>query len=184
MLDLLPLAIPDVRLVRAHSFVDVRGHFTETYNYQRFLSAGIDCTFVQDNQSFSAQPITVRGLHFQSPPHAQAKLVRVLSGAIVDIAVDVRTGSPTFGKWVKAKLDAKDGWQIFVPAGFLHGFVTLEPDTHVAYKVDAHYNADAEGAVIWNDETLAIDWGVDPDSVVLSEKDAAAQRFVDFNSPF
>ena len=184
MLDITPLDIPSVKLIRPKRLEDSRGFFAETYNRQRFVDAGIDCEFVQDNQSYSSKSGTVRGLHYQEPPHAQAKLVRVLSGSAVDVAVDVRIGSPTYGQYVSAELSAATGLQIFVPAGFLHGFVTLEPDTHVAYKVDAHYNADAEGAVIWNDETLAIDWGVDPDSVVLSEKDAAAQRFVDFNSPF
>ena len=183
-LEVVPLRIPDLKLIMPARFGDDRGFFSETYNRQRFVEAGIDCEFVQDNQSYSAAPYTLRGLHFQAPPYAQAKLVRVLRGAVLDVAVDVRVGSPTYGQWVKAKLDAEEGWQIFVPAGFLHGFLTLEPNTEVAYKVDAHYNAQAEGAVIWNDETLAIDWGVDPDSVVLSEKDAAAQRFVDFNSPF
>ena len=178
------LAIPDVRLVTPQRFGDDRGFFSETYNAQRFKAAGIDADFVQDNHSLSARKGTVRGLHFQAPPFAQAKLVRVLRGSILDVAVDVRKGSPTYGKWVSAELSAENGVQIYVPHGFLHGFATLEPDTEIAYKVDNYYSKACDGAVLWNDAALGIDWGIPAGEAVLSEKDAAAQGFAAFESPF
>jgi dTDP-4-dehydrorhamnose 3,5-epimerase len=178
------LAIPDVKLVTPARFGDDRGFFSETYNAVQFKAAGIEADFVQDNHSLSAQTGTVRGLHFQSPPFAQSKLVRVLRGAILDVAVDARSGSPTYGKWVKAVLSAENGKQIYVPHGFLHGFVTLEPDTEVFYKVDAYYSRESEGSVHWNDETLAIDWAVDPADVTLSDNDASAPGFKAFETPF
>ncbi len=178
------LAISDVKLVTPDRFGDDRGFFSETYNAERFKVAGIDADFIQDNHSLSAQRGTVRGLHFQAPPFAQAKLVRVLRGSIIDVAVDVRKGSPTYGKWVSAELSAQNGVQIFVPRGFLHGFATLEPDTEIAYKVDNYYSKECDGAVLWCDETLGIDWGIPAEEGVLSEKDAKAQRFADFDSPF
>lgn len=184
MLEVTSLEISDVKLLTPARFRDARGFFSETYNAERFRAAGVVSEFMQDNHSYSAPVGTVRGLHYQSPPFAQAKLVRVLRGAIIDVAVDVRKGSPSYGKWVKAELSAENGVQIFVPRGFLHGFVTLQPDTEVQYKVDAPYSKDHDGAVRWNDPDLAIDWGVDPTKCTLSEKDAAAQSFADFVSPF
>ena len=178
------LAIADVKLVTPARFGDDRGFFSETYNAERFKAAGIDADFVQDNHSLSARKGTVRGLHFQAPPFAQAKLVRVLRGAIVDVAVDVRKGSPTFGTWVSAGLSAENGVQIYIPRGFLHGFATLEPDTEIAYKVDNYYSKECDGAVLWSDQTLGIDWGVPVAEAVLSEKDAKAQSFADFETPF
>ncbi len=178
------LDIPDVKLVTPARFGDDRGFFSETYNAERFRAAGIEAGFVQDNHSLSREQGTVRGLHYQAPPHAQAKLVRVLRGAIVDVAVDVRTGSPTYGRWVKAGLSAENGMQIFVPRGFLHGFATLVPDTEIAYKVDAYYSKECDGAVLWNDPDLAIDWGIDADTAKLSPKDLAASAFAAFSSPF
>ena len=178
------LAIPDVKLVTPPRFGDDRGFFSETYNAERFKAAGIDADFIQDNHSLSAQSGTVRGLHFQAPPFAQAKLVRVLRGAILDVAVDARKSSPTYGQWVSAELSAENGVQIYVPRGFLHGFATLEPDTEIAYKVDNYYSKECDGAVLWCDETLGIDWGVAKADAMLSEKDANAQAFADFNSPF
>lgn len=178
------LAIPDVKLVTPKRHGDDRGYFSETYNERLFAEAGIKARFVQDNHSYSKLKGTVRGLHFQSPPHAQAKLVRVLRGAILDVAVDARKGSPAFGKWVSARLDAKDGAQLFVPAGFLHGFATLEPDTEVAYKVDDFYARDCDGSVKWDDPDLAIAWGLDAGEAVLSGKDAAAQSWKAFRTPF
>ena len=183
MLDVQSLDIPEVKLLTPRRFGDDRGYFCETYNAKRFEDAGVDAGFVQDNQSLSAVPGTVRGLHYQAPPFAQAKLVRVLAGAVVDVAVDARTGSPTYGRWVKARLDAENGVQIFVPRGFLHGFITLEPNTLVAYKVDDYYDRDSDGSVFWADPDLGIDWGYDG-APVLSEKDAAAQAFADFQTPF
>ena len=178
------LEIADVKLVTPQRFGDDRGFFSETYSAERFKAAGIAADFVQDNHSLSVQPGTVRGLHYQSPPFAQAKLVRVLRGAIVDVAVDVRTGSPTFGKWVKAELSAENGVQIYVPRGFLHGFATLVPNTEIAYKVDNYYSKECDGSVKWNDPELAIDWGLAGMTPVLSQKDEQAPAFRDFNSPF
>jgi dTDP-4-dehydrorhamnose 3,5-epimerase len=146
--------------------------------------AGLDILFVQDNQSFSAEFGTIRGLHFQRPPHAQGKLVRCLRGRILDVAVDIRRGSPSYGHWVAEELSAENGVQLWVPRGFLHGFATLEPNTAVAYKVDGFYSAECEGSVRFDDPDLAIDWGIDPNCAVLSEKDAMAPAFHAFDSPF
>lgn len=178
------LAIPDVKLVTPARFGDDRGFFSETYNAAQFKAAGIDADFVQDNHSLSAPTGTVRGLHFQAPPFAQSKLVRVLRGSILDVAVDVRSGSPTYGTWVSAELSAKNGVQIFVPRGFLHGFVTCEPHTEIAYKVDNYYSKECDGAVLWNDPTLAIDWGLATGAATLSDKDTQAQSFAGFSTPF
>ena len=178
------LTIPDVKLVTPARFGDERGFFSETYNAAQFKAAGIRADFVQDNHSLSAQTGTVRGLHFQAPPCAQSKLVRVLRGAILDVAVDARIGSPTYGKWVSAELSAKNCVQIFVPRGFLHGFVTREPDTEIAYKVDNYYSKECDGAVLWNDPALAIDWGLPAGAATLSGKDALAQSFAAFVTPF
>ncbi|WP_373006383.1 dTDP-4-dehydrorhamnose 3,5-epimerase [Hyphomonas sp.] len=179
-----PLAIPDVKLVTPSRFGDDRGFFSETYNAETFSAAGIEADFVQDNHSLSTQTGTLRGLHFQAPPFAQSKLVRVLRGAILDVAVDIRRNSPTYGKWVSAELSATNGVQIFVPRGFLHGFVTREPDTEIAYKVDNYYSRECDGAVQWNDPALAIDWGLPADGAILSDKDAQAQSFAAFKTPF
>ena len=146
--------------------------------------AGLVFDWVQDNHSFSADAGTVRGLHYQAPPAAQAKLVRVVMGRIRDVVVDVRRGSPTFGRWEAVELSAEAGNQMFVPRGFLHGFVTLEPGTLVQYKVDAPYDAEADGAVAWNDPDLAIDWGIAPGDATVSAKDAAAPAFSHWTSPF
>ncbi len=178
------LAIPDVKLVLTSRIQDDRGFFSETYNQARFREHGLDAEFIQDNHSHSVRAFTIRGLHFQSPPFAQAKLVRVVRGAIVDVAVDVRKGSPTFGRWVKAVLSAENGLQIFVPRGFLHGFATLVENTEVVYKVDAIYSKACDGSVAWNDPSLGIDWGIDTAEVVVSPKDAQAQSFAGFVSPF
>jgi len=183
-MDVVRLDIPEVLLLRPRRFSDARGYFAETYQAAEAAEAGVPDTFVQDNLSFSALAGTVRGLHFQAPPHAQAKLVTVLTGRILDVAVDVRRGSPTFGRHVKAQLSADDGLQIYIPAGFLHGFVTLDPDTRVFYKVSDVYSPACDGAVRWDDPDLAIDWGVSSAQAVLSDKDAAAQAFADFASPF
>lgn len=179
-----PLAIADVKLVLPVRMTDERGYFSETYNRDRFQEQGLNAEFVQDNHSQSTRAFTVRGLHFQAPPFAQAKLVRVVRGAIVDVAVDIRQTSPSFGRWVKATLSAENGHQLFVPRGFLHGFVTLVPNTEVVYKVDAGYSPESEGAVAWNDPVLSIDWGFDHSQVVISPKDARAQSFAGFITPF
>lgn len=179
-----PLAIPSIVLIRPKKFGDARGYFMETWSAQDFAAAGIDATFVQDNQSLSAARGVVRGLHFQAPPAAQAKLIRVLKGAIFDVAVDIRRGSPSYGKWCVATLTAESAEQIFVPRGFAHGFCTLEPDTEVTYKVDGPYAPEAEGGIAWNDPDLAIDWPIAAAEAQLSGKDVALPGFAGFVSPF
>jgi dTDP-4-dehydrorhamnose 3,5-epimerase len=166
-----PTALPDVKIVNPQRIGDHRGFFSETYNRQRFTEAGIDVEFVQDNHSLSAATGTVRGLHFQSEPFAQAKLIRVVRGRILDIAVDVRRSSRTFGKHVAVELSAENGWQLFVPVGFAHGFCTLEPDTEIIYKVSGYYSAAHDHGLRWSDPDLGIDWPVVPVDAVLSEKD-------------
>jgi dTDP-4-dehydrorhamnose 3,5-epimerase len=183
-MDVKPLALPGVMLLTPRRFSDARGYFVETYNEKAFKAAGVAAKFVQDNQSYSAKRGTVRGLHFQLPPAAQAKLVRVLQGSVYDVAVDARTGSPTYGRWDGATLTAGGGEQLFVPRGFLHGFCTLEPDTVVAYKVDEFYAAASDSGVIWNDPTIGVRWPVEASQVVLSDKDQKLGVFADFSSPF
>lgn len=184
MLNVEETALDGVLVLTPRRFADDRGFFTESYNARRFKDAGVAVDFIQDNHSYSAKAGTVRGLHFQAPPFAQSKLVRVLRGAIIDVAVDARKASPTYGQWVSVELSAENGRQIFVPQGFLHGFITLTADTDVAYKVDAYYDKASDGAVRWDDPGLAIDWGPTAGNAVLSAKDAAAQRWADFKSPF
>lgn len=183
-MEIVETAIPAVKVIRPRRFADDRGFFSETWNARRMAEAGLPVAFVQDNHSYSAAAGTVRGLHYQRPPHAQGKLVRVARGRIRDVAVDVRAGSPTYGQWVAEELSAENGAQIWVPAGFLHGFVTLEPHTDVLYKVDAHYAPDCDGAVRFDDPDLGIDWGIGPARAVLSAKDAAAPAFAAFETPF
>jgi dTDP-4-dehydrorhamnose 3,5-epimerase len=175
--------LPGVTLVKPTRFGDQRGYFIETYSRPAYAEFGIDAEFVQDNQSMSATPGTLRGLHFQRPPFAQAKLVRVLRGAIFDVAVDIRRGSPAYGRWCGTRLTGEGCEQLFVPRGFAHGFVTLEPHTEVAYKVDSIYSQEHEGGIAWNDPSLAIAWPW-TDGVVLSEKDKTLPRFDEFRSPF
>jgi dTDP-4-dehydrorhamnose 3,5-epimerase len=176
-LDVESLAIPDVRILRVKKFEDARGFFSETYNANAFLNAGITVGFVQDNQSLSMLTGTLRGLHGQRDPFAQDKLVRVAHGRIFDVAVDARSGSPSFGRWAAAEISA-DSWnQIFIPAGFLHGFCTLEPNTEVHYKVSKFYSAAHEFGVRWNDPDLKITWPIEDDRIILSEKDRALPLF-------
>ena len=177
-------ALPGVKLMTPRWFRDNRGAFSETYNQVSWAEHGLTETFVQDNHSISLQAGTVRGLHFQSPPNGQAKLLRVVAGAIWDIAVDIRRGSPTYGQWMGVELSAENGRQLYIPAGFLHGFVTRAPNTEVLYKCSAVYAPASEGAVRFDDPDLNIDWGIAPDQAILSDKDAAAGRFADLNSPF
>lgn len=167
------LAIPDVKLISAPRFSDARGYFAETYARGDFAAAGLDCDFVQDNHATSVAAGTVRGLHFQIAPHAQAKLVRVLRGRIFDVAVDIRRSSPTFGRHVSVTLDSASNTQLFVPPGFAHGYCTLEPDTEVFYKVDSVYSPAHERGIVWADPALGIDWPVDVKTVSLSDKDRA-----------
>ncbi|MCL4186288.1 MAG: dTDP-4-dehydrorhamnose 3,5-epimerase [Rhodobacteraceae bacterium] len=178
------LGLPGVLRVVPPRYADGRGHFSETWNARSFAAAGIREVWVQDNQSLSRRAGTVRGLHYQSPPHAQAKLVRVLRGRILDVAVDARAGSPGFGHWVGVELSAGGGEQLYIPAGFLHGFVTREDDTEVAYKCSDFYAPECDGAVRWDDPDLAIDWGLAPAAATLSEKDARAPLWSSWQSPF
>jgi dTDP-4-dehydrorhamnose 3,5-epimerase len=178
------LSIRDVVLISVRKFADARGYFLETFRRSDFAAMGISCDFLQDNQAFSAQPGTIRGLHFQIPPHAQAKLVRVLHGAVYDAAVDLRQGSPTYGKWCGARLTAEGGEQIFLPRGFAHGYCTLEPDTVVAYKVDAYYAPQSEAGLIWNDPEIGIDWTIPESRVLVSDKDSKLPALSSFETPF
>ena len=173
-----------VLLVRPRRFGDARGWFSESWNALRFAGWGIDTIFCQDNHSLSAAAGTLRGLHFQTPPHAQAKLVRCTRGAIFDVAVDIRKGSPTYQKWVSAELSAENGDQLFIPPGYAHGFLTLTPDTEVMYKVDAHYAPEADGGIIWNDPALGINWPLASAAPLLSDKDALLPRLADVAADF
>jgi dTDP-4-dehydrorhamnose 3,5-epimerase len=165
------LSIPEVMTVTPTRFGDDRGFFSETWNERALAAAGIPARFVQDNHSRSAAVGTVRGLHFQRPPYAQGKLVRVTRGAIFDVAVDIRTGSPTFGRHVSAILSAENWMQLWVPSGFAHGFCTIEPDTEVIYKVTDYYHPSADSGLRWNDPSLNIAWPVTAEAATLSAKD-------------
>ncbi len=179
------LDIEGVFLVEPRRFSDDRGFFSETFRESVFeRETGIKAEFVQDNFSYSKHRGTVRGLHFQTPPHAQGKLVRCLRGEVSDVVVDARRKSPTFGQHVKVILSAENGHQIWVPAGFLHGFATLTSDCEVAYKVTDYYSKECDGSVRWNDPMLGIDWGITDDEAVLSEKDNVAPLFAEFDNPF
>ena len=178
------LDIPAVKIIRPKKHGDHRGYFSETYNQAALSGAGIDLTFVQDNQAFSAQKGTVRGLHFQTPPFAQDKLVRVLRGAIFDVAVDLRVGSPTFGQHVSAIISAEEWNQILVPIGFAHGLVTLQPDTEVLYKVTNFYAPDHDEGVLWDDPEIGIDWPIEAADAVLSAKDKVQPKLADLPTYF
>ena len=177
MVDVRQLEIPDVLEIMPGKFGDDRGFFSETYNSDKLKSAGIDLVFLQDNHSYSAAKGVLRGLHYQLPPSAQDKLVRVVKGSIYDVAVDIRRSSPTFGKWVGLEVSAAKWNQILVPKGFAHGFVTLEPDTEVVYKVSALYAPECDRNIRFDDTDIGIEWPIDVGSVQLSAKDAAAGRF-------
>ena len=179
-----PTPIDGLLLLTPRRFGDHRGFFAETYKAHALVKHGIREQFVQDNHSLSAQVGTLRGLHFQVPPHAQAKLVRCGRGALFDVAVDIRKGSPTYGKWFGAELSFESGRQLFIPAGFAHGFVTREPDTEIVYKCSDYYAPETEGALRFDDPDIGIDWGLNGVPAILSEKDAAAGFLADFDSPF
>jgi dTDP-4-dehydrorhamnose 3,5-epimerase len=170
-------------VIKPRRFADDRGWFSETYNARKLADHGITNAFCQDNQSLSRAAGTLRGLHFQRAPFAQAKLIRCLSGRIFDVAVDIRRGSPTFGRWIGTILTADDGRQLYIPAGYAHAFLTLEPDCMVAYKVDAFYSADADGGIAWDDPAIAIDWPLDG-TPQLSAKDAALPPLSEFDADF
>lgn len=178
------LDIPEVILVSVPRFGDARGFFSETYKSAAFRDLGITETFVQDNHSLSQQAGVVRGLHFQKPPHAQGKLIRVVRGKILDVAVDIRKGSPTFGQHVTAELSAENWQQLWVPAGFAHGFCTLTEDTEVVYKVTSYYAPESDAGIVWDDPELAIRWPVAQAAAVLSEKDQRLPRLAELEACF
>jgi dTDP-4-dehydrorhamnose 3,5-epimerase len=178
MTKITPQALAEVLLITPKRHGDARGWFAETWSREAMSEAGVEAEFVQDNQAYSARAGTVRGLHFQQAPHAQAKLVRVLSGAIYDVALDVRQGSPTYGQWVGAELTAEGGEQLFIPRGFAHGYATLTDDCQLFYKVDGLYAPKTEGGVLWNDPDLAIPWPISGEPV-LSDKDKVLPRLKD-----
>jgi dTDP-4-dehydrorhamnose 3,5-epimerase len=179
-----PTNIPEVRIIEPKRFGDHRGFFSETWNRESFRAAGIELDFVQDNHSLSATIGTLRGLHFQSPPFAQDKLVRVTRGRILDIAVDIRRSSPSFGRHVRVEISAANWRQVLVPAGFAHGFVTLEPDTEVLYKVTAPYSAEHDHGLAFDDPALGIEWPLPPTGAVLSDKDWRHPRLADLPAYF
>ncbi len=179
--------MPDdpVQIVRTKRHGDARGWFVETYNRETAAAVGIVATFVQDNHSLSGPAYTLRGLHFQTPPRAQDKLIRCVRGRIFDVAVDIRAGSPTYGQWVGTELSAENGHQLFVPIGFAHGFLTLEPDCEVMYKCSDTYAPDHDRGIRWDDPAIGIDWPLPSDvTPVLSAKDIVQPLLADFDSPF
>ena len=183
--DFLPdPVLRDVIHIRPARIGDNRGWFCETFNARVYAEAGIDCAFVQDNTSLSAAAGTVRGLHFQAPPHAQAKLVRCTRGRILDVVVDIREGSPTFGRSMTMELSASGGEQVFVPEGFAHGFCTLEPDCEISYKVNTYYAPDADRGIAYDDPALGIDWPFPASGLTLSERDLKLPRLSDIAHAF
>ena len=174
-------SIPGLVEIEPKIFGDERGYFFEAYNQQAFIKAGIEADFVQDNQSLSAKGV-LRGLHFQNPPYAQGKLVRVIAGAVLDVAVDIREGSPTYGQHHSVKLSGENKKMFWIPPGFAHGFLTLEDDTIFAYKCSNSYNKDSEGSILWNDPQLNINWEVE--NPLVSEKDQNAPRFNELKPEF
>ena len=179
-----PLSIPEVRVLIPKRHADRRGFFSEVYNRKTLAAAGVAIDFVQDNHSLSTERGTVRGLHFQTPPFAQDKLLRVARGSVFDVAVDLRRGSPTYGGHVSTVLSAASWNQVLVPAGFAHGFMTLEPDTEVIYKVSACYAPDHDRGLLWNDPALGIAWPIAESAAVVSEKDRRQPRLADLDTPF
>lgn len=178
------LSIPDVKVLTPKKHGDHRGFFSEVYNKRTLAAAGIDIDFVQDNHSLSAERGTMRGLHFQAPPFALDKLVRVVRGSVFDVAVDVRRGSPTYGKHVSVILSAEMWNQILVPIGFAHGFMTLEADSEVIYKVSNYYSVEHDNGLLWNDPDLGIAWPIQEGEAILSDKDRVQPRFADLVTPF
>lgn len=183
-MDIQGTDLPGVLILTPKRHGDDRGFFSEAWNRETLVAHGIDLDFVQDNHSFSAQPGTVRGLHFQAPPRAQDKLVRCGRGALFDVAVDIRKGSPTYGHWFGAELSFENGRQLLVPQGFAHGFITLTPNCEILYKCTDIYAPETEGAVHFADPDIGVDWGINPDEAVVSQKDGQAPRFADLDSPF
>ncbi|MBI3501656.1 MAG: dTDP-4-dehydrorhamnose 3,5-epimerase [Bacteroidetes bacterium] len=180
-MQVIPTSLSGLFIIQPKVFEDARGYFFESYNKEFYYKQGIKTEFVQDNQSLSQKDV-LRGLHFQNPPHAQAKLVRVITGAVLDAAVDIRKNSPTYGKYVAEILSEKNKTMMFIPEGFAHGFLVLEDNTIFSYKCSGVYNTESEDAILWNDAAIGINWGIK--NPVLSEKDRIAQQFKDFESKF
>lgn len=170
-MNVIELEIKGLFIIEPKIFEDDRGYFYESYNRDQLLKYGIDIDFVQDNQSLSHKNV-LRGLHYQNEPYGQDKLVRVIKGSVIDVAVDIREGSPTYGKWVKVFLSEKNKLSFLIPKGFAHGFITLEDNTIFSYKCSNVYNKQSEGGIIWNDPTIDIDWGVDIEDIIISDKDS------------
>lgn len=183
-MDFEPTPIPDVKIVRPHRHGDHRGFFSEVYRADAFREAGLPVDWVQENHSLSATKGTVRGLHFQRPPFAQDKLIRVVRGAVLDVAVDMRRSSPTFGRFVALELSAENWKQLFVPKGFAHGFCTLTPDVEIFYKVTAHYSPDHDAGFAWDDPDVGVAWPVAPEDAILSHKDSHLPRLLDLPAIF
>jgi len=181
--QVLTTELPGVLIIEPDRFGDTRGFFSESWNRRRMAGHGVEIDFVQDNHSLSVEPGTLRGLHFQTPPHAQAKLVRCGRGVFMDVVADIRHGSPTYGRWLGVDLSFENGRQLLVPEGFLHGFVTRQPETEIIYKCSDYYAPDCDSAVRFDDPDLAIDWGLDGPPI-LSDKDAAAPRLRDLPAYF
>ncbi len=184
MLDVRHLDIEGLIEIHPKRFSDDRGFFSETWNAAAWREAGIEQQFVQDNHSLSVPRGTLRGLHFQAPPEAQAKLVRVTRGSVFDVAVDLRSGSPTYGQWAGVVLSAEKWNQLLIPAGFAHGFLTLEPDTEVQYKASAAYSPSHDRAIRFDDPAIGIDWPLSPGDLILSDKDRAAPLLADVETGF
>ena len=180
-MEIIKTPLEGLLIIKPDVFEDERGYFFESFNYGKFHKLGLDLKFLQDNESKSKKGV-LRGLHFQAPPFAQGKLVRVMRGSVLDVAVDIRKNSPTYGKWESIVLSGQNKWMYWIPEGFAHGFVTLEDDTIFFYKCTNIYNKESEGSILWNDPDLNINWGIqDP---VISGKDKISPEFRDFTSPF
>lgn len=180
-MEIIKTPLEGLLIIKPDVFEDDRGYFFESFNQDKFLRAGLDLKFLQDNESKSKKGV-LRGLHFQAPPYAQGKLVRVMRGSVLDVAVDIRKDSPTYGKWESIVLSGQNKWMYWIPPGFAHGFATLEDDTIFFYKCTNVYNKDSEGSILWNDPALDIKWGIaDP---VISDKDKVSPFFNEFISPF
>ncbi|MBO5688176.1 MAG: dTDP-4-dehydrorhamnose 3,5-epimerase [Alistipes sp.] len=180
-MELVKTSIDGLLIIRPDVFKDERGYFFESYNKERFAKAGLNMDFVQDNESKSDKGV-LRGLHFQKPPYAQGKLVRVIKGSVMDVAVDLRKDSPTYGKWESVVLTEENKLQLWIPEGFAHGFVALEDNTIFNYKCTNVYNKESEGSILWNDPDININWNID--NPTLSEKDKISPLFKNFESPF
>ncbi|MES1158619.1 MAG: dTDP-4-dehydrorhamnose 3,5-epimerase [Terricaulis silvestris] len=183
-MEIVRAAIPDLLIVRPNKFGDERGFFSETFKMSALEQFGVTSTWVQDNHSFSAAPGVIRGLHFQVGEYAQAKLIRVTRGALLDVAVDIRKGSPTYGRHVAVELSAENWTQLYIPIGFAHGFCTLTRDTEALYKVTAYWSQASEGGVLWNDPDLGIAWPIKAEDATINARDANWPRLKDFDSPF